>query len=238
MSRVMQVTRNLNWGETKKSTRCYPQPLPKENQKERFQASRARQYRILQGKWSSNDRQQWRHHVVWWQQAADECFVSIKLSEEERSSCLLAFGVIFSIGELCCSRTDKNTVCCFHENVFMPAVYVMLTAWALRTWQSRFTEVCECYVRDMENVSNTLDNSGCLQLVDKQGTPSGTRQHFPHEVNVEEESEAKNMTAQGCKHPDKTTQRETMSSTRLGYQKSGSREGQNNMCQLLVSLCL
>lgn len=90
--------------------------------------------------------------------------------------------------------------------------------------------MCECCVRDMESVSNTLDNSGCLQLVDKQGTPSGTRQHFPHEVNVQEESEAKNMTAQGCKHPDKTTQRETMSSTRLGYQRSRDREKGKTTC--------
>lgn len=60
----------------------------------------------------------------------------------------------------------------------------------------------------MESVSNTLDNSRCLQLVDKQGTPSGTRQHFPHEVN---EDEAKNMTAQGCKHPDRTAKRDNTS---------------------------
>lgn len=64
---------------------------------------------------------------------------------------------------------------------------------------------------DMESISNTSDdNSGCLQLVDKQGTPSGTRQRFPREVNEEEEDEAKNMTAQGCKHPDKITQRQTL----------------------------
>lgn len=66
-----------------------------------------------------------------------------------------------------------------------------------------------CCVYDMESISNTLDdNSGCLPLVDKQGTPSGTRQRFPHEVN-EEEDEAKNMTAEGCKHPAKITQRQT-----------------------------
>lgn len=56
----------------------------------------------------------------------------------------------------------------------------------------------------MESVSNMLDNSVCLQHVDKQDTPSGTCQHFPHGVN---EEEAKNMTEQGCKHCDKTTQR-------------------------------
>lgn len=56
----------------------------------------------------------------------------------------------------------------------------------------------------MESVSNTLDNSGCLQRVDKQDTPSGTCQHVPHEVN---EEEAKNMTEQGCKQCDNTTQR-------------------------------
>lgn len=78
----------------------------------------------------------------------------------------------------------------------------------LRTSQSWFTDICECYVSeakecqwDMESVSNTLGNSGCLQHVDKQDTPSGTCQHFPHEVN---EEEAKNMTEQSCKHCDKT----------------------------------
>lgn len=59
----------------------------------------------------------------------------------------------------------------------------------------------------MESVSNTLDNRGCLQFVDKQGASSGKRQRFPHEVN-EEDDEAKNMTAQGWKHPDKITQRQ------------------------------
>lgn len=47
----------------------------------------------------------------------------------------------------------------------------------------------------MDSVSNTLDNSGCLQRVDKQGTPSGTCSIFPHEVD--EEDEVKNLTAQG-----------------------------------------
>lgn len=59
----------------------------------------------------------------------------------------------------------------------------------------------------MESVSNTLDNSDCLQPDDKQGTPSGTQKHVPHEVN-EEEDKAKNMTAEGCKHPDMITQRQ------------------------------
>lgn len=59
----------------------------------------------------------------------------------------------------------------------------------------------------MESVSNTLDNSDGLQPNDKQGTPSGTQKHVPYEVN-EEENKAKNMTAEGRKHPDMITQRQ------------------------------
>lgn len=95
---------------------------------------------------------------------------------------------------------------------------------------------------DMESVSNTLDNSGCLQLVDKQGTPSGTRQHFPHEVNVEEEEEAKNMTAQGCKHPDKTTKetkhpQHVMDIREVRIMKSAGKV-QDKVCQSQISLSL
>jgi len=60
---------------------------------------------------------------------------------------------------------------------------------------------------DMERVSDMLHISSCLQLVDKQDTSGGTHQHFPRDVSEEEEHEeddAKNMTVQGCKQPDKT----------------------------------
>lgn len=73
---------------------------------------------------------------------------------------------------------------------------------------------------DMECVSNMLDNSCCLQHVDKQVAPSGTWQHFPQEVNEEEEA-AKNTTAADNKHPDERhhTCRSASFNT-LGYEKT------------------
>lgn len=48
----------------------------------------------------------------------------------------------------------------------------------------------------MENASSTLDNSGCLQLSDKQDASSGTCRHFPHELNEEDDKAKIKMGAQ------------------------------------------